>query len=61
MVLANNTNAGGCQPEMDNLPVMAYVPWQQLKAVYEPENAWRNGTLFPEIRKPFAGRCCRRG
>lgn len=42
------------------LPVMAYVPKQELKAVYEPEQALRCGTLFPELYKPFKGGC-RRG
>ena len=41
---------------------MAYVPWQQLNDVYEPEVALQQGTLFPELYKPFmAGGRCRRG
>lgn len=50
-----------CDREEAFLPVMAYVPWQELQAVYEPENAWRCGTLFPELLKPFARGGCRRG
>ncbi len=40
---------------------MAYVPWQQLEEVYEPEVALQHGTIFPELHKPFmaGGRCCR--
>ena len=43
--------------EENYLPVMAYVPMQELKVVYEPEQALRYGTLFPEIYKPFKGGC----
>ena len=32
---------------------MAYVPWQNLEKVYEPAQALRSGTLFPELEKPF--------
>ncbi len=40
---------------------MAYVPWQQLEEVYDPEVALQRGTIFPELFKPFTagGRCCR--
>lgn len=45
----------------DPVVAMAYVPWQQLEEVYEPEVALRHGTIFPELYKPFmaGGRCCR--
>ncbi|MBE6770178.1 MAG: spore coat associated protein CotJA [Ruminococcaceae bacterium] len=32
---------------------MAYVPLQFLKEEYEPTVAFKNGTLFPELNKPF--------
>lgn len=35
---------------------MAYVPWQYLKDVYEPDQALRYGTIFPELDKPFLGK-----
>ena len=35
---------------------MGYVPWQNLKKVYEPAQALRAGTLFPELEKPFMAR-----
>jgi hypothetical protein len=41
-------------PECD-VPVMAYVPVQQLCSVYQPEQALTQGTLFPELDKPFKG------
>ena len=34
---------------------MAYVPMQQLKNTYQPEQGWDNGTIFPELNKPFYG------
>lgn len=41
------------QPEV---VAMAYVPMQQWGQIYEPEQAWNNGTLFPELNKPFCGK-----
>ena len=35
---------------------MAYVPMQQFDETYEPEQALDNGTLFPDLNKPFLGR-----
>jgi len=35
---------------------MAYVPFQQqIREVYTPQEAFDNGTLFPELNKPFYG------
>ncbi len=34
---------------------MGYVPWQNMSQVYEPAQALRAGTLFPELEKPFYG------
>ncbi|MBQ4530508.1 MAG: spore coat associated protein CotJA [Lachnospiraceae bacterium] len=46
---------------MDEFPVgMAYVPWQNWNQIYELDKALNNGTLFPELDKPFIGRrACR--
>lgn len=39
-----------------NTPLaMAYVPFQKFGNVFEPEVAFRTGTLFPELDKPFLG------
>ena len=40
---------------------MAYVPWQHFKGINENlEEAFRIGTIFPELDKPFTGRrCCK--
>ncbi len=46
----------------DKFPVaMAYVPWQRLTHIYEDlDEAFENGTIFPELNKPFVGRrCCK--
>lgn len=38
---------------------MAYVPWQHLDCIYDNlEEAFRYGTIFPELNKPFTGRRC---
>lgn len=44
----------------DPVVAMAYIPWQQLNEVYEPMTALKNGTIFPELNKPFmaGGKCC---
>lgn len=46
--------------DFDRFPVaMAYVPWQRLTNIYEDLNeALENGTIFPELNKPFMGRRC---
>jgi len=46
--------------QMDEFPVaMAYVPWQKLDKIYENlEEAFHEGTIFPELNKPFCGRRC---
>ena len=40
---------------------IAYVRWQELNNVYEPEEALKQGTLFPTLDKPFYGRRARYG
>ena len=40
---------------------IAYVKWQELDQVYEPEEALNKGTLFPALDKPFYGRRARYG
>ncbi len=46
--------------QIDKFPVgMAYVPWQQFDKMYDNlEEAFRYGTIFPELNKPFTGRRC---
>lgn len=38
---------------------MAYVKWQHFDKVYDDlEKAYRIGTIFPDLNKPFTGRRC---
>ena len=48
---------------IDNFTVaMAYVPWQHFNRIYDNlEEAYREGTIFPELNKPFMGRRCDNG
>ena len=42
-----------------NVVAMAYVPWQNFDKLYDDlEKAYRIGTIFPELNKPFTGRRC---
>ena len=45
---------------IENFPIaMAYVPWQKFDRMYDDlEKAYCNGTIFPELNKPFTGRRC---
>lgn len=40
----------------DATVTMAYVPLQLEVITYEDEKGLENGTLFPALNKPFAGR-----
>ncbi len=43
-----------CTPDGQPMVVgMAYVPMQVLNTVYEPEMGFRQGTIFPELDKPW--------
>ena len=46
--------------QIDRFPVaMAYVPWQRFGRLYDDlEQAYKYGTVFPELNKPFTGRRC---
>ena len=48
------------ETNIDRFPVaMAYVPWQKFDKMYDDlEKAYRIGTIFPELDKPFTGRRC---
>ena len=40
---------------------IAYVRWQEMDRVCEPEDGYARGTIFPELDKPFYGRRARYG
>ena len=42
----------------DPVVAMAYVPFQKIADTYDPEQALKCGTLFPELSKPL---CDQRG
>ncbi len=44
----------------DTFPLaMAYVPWQRFKGIFDNlEEAYRTGTIFPELDLPFTGKRC---
>jgi hypothetical protein len=48
----------GC---LGQVPAMAYVPWQDFTKAYEPQKALMTDTIFPELDKPFYGKCTMRG
>jgi hypothetical protein len=38
---------------------MAYVPMQHFDGIHDNlEEAFHDGTIFPELNKPFSGRRC---
>ena len=41
----------------DTVIAMAYVPFQNAVKLYSPECGIKNGTLFPELNKPFLAAC----
>lgn len=41
----------------DATVTMAYVPFQFMSETYDEEKALMNGTLFPDLNKPFYGKC----
>ncbi len=43
------------QQKTDGVLTMVFVNMQPLDSVYPPETALLNGTLFPDIDKPFYG------
>lgn len=46
----------GISPLPDNPVVaMAYVPYQEKENMYSAEQGISEGTLFPELNKPFDG------
>ena len=52
-------NASNVLPPLpdDASVTMAYVPFQQQPVIYEEESkALSEGTLFPELNKPFTGK-----
>jgi len=51
-VAAGRVCADAAQEE-NCLLAMAYMPWQSYQAGYCPEEALHEGTLFPELVRPY--------
>lgn len=48
----------GSSPMQDNsreVVAMAYIPVQKLETVYEADQGYDRGTLFPQLDKPWLG------
>lgn len=63
-MLDRDMNTAACHPSMASqqdcshqVVAMAYIPWQSFGQVYDPKKALMTGTIFPELDKPFTGRC----
>lgn len=42
---------------LDYLPLaMGYVPWQHYKHTFDLSRGLKEGTIFPELCKPFCGK-----
>lgn len=39
----------------DPTPTMSYIPYQQWSTTYDELQAFENGTLYPDLDKPFYG------
>ena len=50
-----------CEDHSDRDPLsgmplaMAFVPWQNWRAIYDVEKGFHCGTIFEELNKPFRG------
>lgn len=58
--VATYSNRDRVSPENEcswQTPGMAYVPWQMFTKTYDPKKALQAGTIFPELDKPFTGKC----
>lgn len=49
-------HTSGKQDDLAKLPLaMAYVPWQIWDKTFDMDKVLNNGTLFPDLYKPFMG------
>ena len=63
IALINANNDDDMSPECNKqsgLPAnpalaVAYVPVQSFGETYSEDTGWKNGTIFPELNKPFQG------
>lgn len=54
----NMCDKNECVPYEQTIQVVelarAYVPFQKLCSIYSPEEGLINGTIFPELNKPYS-------
>ena len=59
-----DVGTGNCNIDPDCInafpPVMAYVPMQSFRNLFDPESALCHGTIFRELDLPFMGASQRR-
>ena len=48
-----DTEDSGC---LHMVLAMSYIPWQQFRDLYEPEEGFGRGTIFAELDYPFVGK-----
>ncbi|MEA4833454.1 MAG: spore coat associated protein CotJA [Oscillospiraceae bacterium] len=41
--------------DLEFVPAISYVPWQQWSEIMDPQEGLMNGTIFYELVKPFKG------
>jgi len=51
----NNIHNTECYMQNGGILTMAFVNMQPLESVYPEKTAFCNGTLFPDLNKPFFG------
>lgn len=58
-IQSENKYSGTSALPKDAAVTMAYVPFQTDTTQYTPEMALSEGTLFPNLNKPFLGGKCK--
>lgn len=59
MMAEQNTYTGTTSLPETVVTAMAYVPFQTDTTQYAPDMALTEGTLFPDLNKPFLGGKCK--
>lgn len=61
--ITSNQNMQSCELTVEVAPLpaqtvvaMAYIPFQQFGNTYSAEKGFNQGTIFPDLDKPFTGK-----
>lgn len=57
-VYVDTDNTVGSHTCNDMVLAMAYIPVQRFNTLFEIEEGFARGTVFPELEKPFMGGGC---